>query len=111
MLKAIHAREDIVAAREKAVRVIDKLRGLRLTKAAELAEAGVEETLTYYGFPEEHWPESAPTILLERSSASSARSDVAPAWWARFLMVNLPSTRRGQVTAPSLAPRGRARDI
>ena len=30
MLKAIHASEDIVAAREKAVRVIDKLRGLRL---------------------------------------------------------------------------------
>ena len=36
MLKAIHASEDIVAAREKAVRVIEKLRGLRLTKAAEL---------------------------------------------------------------------------
>jgi transposase-like protein len=48
MLKAIHASEDIVAAREKAVRVIDKLRGLRLAKAAELAEAAVEETLTYY---------------------------------------------------------------
>ena len=44
-----------MAAREKAVRVIDKLRGLRLVKAAELAEAAVEETLTYYAFPEEHW--------------------------------------------------------
>ena len=54
MLKAIHASEDIVAAREKAVRVIDKLRALRLTKAAELAE-GAMETLTYYQFPEEHW--------------------------------------------------------
>jgi transposase-like protein len=32
MLKAIHASEDIVAAREKAIRVIEKLRGLRLTK-------------------------------------------------------------------------------
>ena len=51
MLKAIHASEDIVAAREKAVRVIEKLRGLRLTKAAELAEAAVEETLTYYALP------------------------------------------------------------
>ena len=30
MLKAIYASEDIVAAREKAVRVTDKLRGLRL---------------------------------------------------------------------------------
>lgn len=55
MLKAIHASEDIVAAREKAVRVIEKLRGLRLTNAAELAEAGVGETLTDYAFLEEHW--------------------------------------------------------
>ena len=31
MLKAIHAGEDIVAAREKVIRVIEKLRALRLT--------------------------------------------------------------------------------
>jgi transposase-like protein len=55
MLKAIHASEDIVAAREKAIRVIEKLRGLRLTRAAELVETAIEETLTYYAFPEEHW--------------------------------------------------------
>jgi transposase-like protein len=55
MLKAIHASEDIAAAREKAVRVIEKLRGLRLSRAAELVETAVEETLTYYAFPEEHW--------------------------------------------------------
>src|SRR5215468_7493632 len=55
MLKATHASEDIAAAREKAIRVIEKLRGLRLTRAAELVEAAVEETLTYYPFPEEHW--------------------------------------------------------
>jgi transposase-like protein len=46
MLKAIHASEDLVAAREKAIRVIEKLRGLRLTRAAELVEAAVEETLS-----------------------------------------------------------------
>jgi putative transposase len=39
MLKAIHAGEDIAAAREKAIRVIEKLRGLRLSRAAELVEA------------------------------------------------------------------------
>jgi hypothetical protein len=39
MLKAIHAGEDIAAAREKANRVIEKLRGLRLSRAAELVEA------------------------------------------------------------------------
>ena len=55
MLKAIHAGEDIVAAREKAVRVIEKLRGLRLSRAAELVEMAFQETLTYYAFPEEHW--------------------------------------------------------
>ena len=41
MLKAIHAGENIVSA----VRVIEKPRGLRLTRAAELVEAAVEETL------------------------------------------------------------------
>jgi hypothetical protein len=48
---AIHASEDLAAAREKAIRVIEKLRGLRLSRAAELVEAAVEETLTYYAFP------------------------------------------------------------
>jgi putative transposase len=66
MLKAIHASEDIVAAHEKAVRVIDKLRALRLTKAAELAEGAVEETLTYYQFPEEHWRRIRTNNPLER---------------------------------------------
>jgi putative transposase len=55
MLKAIHAGEDVAAARQKAVQVIEKLRGMRLAKAAELVEAGVEQTLAYYAFPEEHW--------------------------------------------------------
>jgi len=66
MLKAIHASEDIGAAREKAIRVIDKLHGLRLTKAAELAQAAVEETLTYYAFPEEHWRRIRTNNPLER---------------------------------------------
>src|SRR5262249_35743574 len=36
MLKAIHASEDLAAAREKANRVIEKLRGLRLSRAADV---------------------------------------------------------------------------
>jgi putative transposase len=60
MPKAIYASEDIVTAREKAVRVIEKLRASRLTRAAELAEAAVEETLTYYAFPEELWRRIVP---------------------------------------------------
>ena len=66
MLKAIHAGEDIVAAREKAIRVIEKLRALRLTRAAELVEAAVEETLAYYAFPEEHWRRIRTNNPLER---------------------------------------------
>src|SRR5689334_17251211 len=66
MLKAIHAGEDITAARQKAVQVIEKLRGLRLTKAAELVETAVEETLTYYAFPEEHWRRIRTNNPLER---------------------------------------------
>ena len=66
MLKAIHAGEDIAAAREKAIRVIEKLRGFRLARAAELVEAAVEETLSYYAFPEEHWRRIRTNNPLER---------------------------------------------
>src|SRR5262249_47960814 len=54
------------AAREKAIRVIEKLHGLRLARAAELVEAAVEETLAYYGFPEEHWRWVCTNNPLER---------------------------------------------
>jgi transposase-like protein len=66
MLKAIHASEHVAAVREKATRVIEKLRGMGLTKAAELADAGVEETLSYYAFPEEHWRRIRTSDPLER---------------------------------------------
>ena len=66
MVKAIHASEDIVAAREKAIRVIEKLRRLRLTRAAEFVETAIEETLTYYAFPEEHWHRIRTNNPLER---------------------------------------------
>ncbi len=66
MLKAIHAGEDIVAARQKAVQVIDKMRGLRLANAAELVATAVEETLAYYAFPEEHWRRIRTNNPLER---------------------------------------------
>jgi transposase-like protein len=66
MLKAIHAAEDVAAAREKARQVTAKLRDHRLTKAAELVESGIEETLAYYGFPEEHWRRIRTNNPLER---------------------------------------------
>ena len=51
MLKAIHAGEDLAAAREKANRVIEKLRGLRLSRAAELVEAAIEENTRLLRLP------------------------------------------------------------
>jgi transposase-like protein len=65
-LKAIHAGEDIAAARQKAVQVIEKLRGQRLTKTAEIVETAVDETLAYYTFPEEHWRRIRTNNPLER---------------------------------------------
>jgi transposase-like protein len=55
MLKAIHAQEDKTAAREKALAVVAKLREMKLGKAAGIVSEGVEETLSYYDFPREHW--------------------------------------------------------
>ena len=55
MLKAIHAQEDRAAARQKAAQVVEKLRELRLNQAAEMVASGIEETLSYYAFPSEHW--------------------------------------------------------
>jgi transposase-like protein len=55
MLKAIHAQEDTHAAGEKARQVVAKLREILLDKAAEIVENGIDETLSYYSFPPEHW--------------------------------------------------------
>lgn len=66
MLKAIHAQEDRAAAQAKAADVIAKLRALRLHKATELIEAHVEETLTYYSFPDQHWRRLRTNNPLER---------------------------------------------
>ena len=66
MLKAIHAAEDIDAAKAKAALVVDKLRSLRLGRAAELVHNTVGETLAYYAFPEEHWRRIRTNNPLER---------------------------------------------
>lgn len=47
MLKAIHAQEDATAAKEKARHVVEKLRAMKLAKAAEIVAAGVDDTLSY----------------------------------------------------------------
>jgi putative transposase len=66
MLKAIHAQEDHSAALAKARQVAEKLEGLRLGKAASLVREGIAETLTYMGFPREHWRSLKTNNMLER---------------------------------------------
>jgi putative transposase len=66
MLKAIHAQEDARAAKEKARQVVEKLREMRLAKAAEIVDNGIEETLSYYVTPSEHWRSLRTNNPLER---------------------------------------------
>ncbi|MEM0967683.1 MAG: IS256 family transposase [Verrucomicrobiota bacterium] len=55
MLKAIHASEDLEAARTKAADVALKLKSMKLSEAAKRVEEGIEETLCYMNYPREHW--------------------------------------------------------
>ena len=66
MLKAIHAQEDKEAAFQKAAAVVEKLRSMCLSKAAQKLESGIAETLTYMRFPMEHWTRIRTNNTLER---------------------------------------------
>ena len=66
MLKAIHAQEDRTAAEEKALRVGEKLREMKLREAAAMITDGVGETLCYMAFPREHWRSLRTNNPLER---------------------------------------------
>ena len=66
MLKAIHAQEDRQEALSKIKLVANKLRVMRLSKAAETVESGAHETLCYYHFPQEHWRRIRTNNPLER---------------------------------------------
>jgi len=66
MLKAIHACEDRQAAQDKAQAVIEKLTSMRLKEAATKVEEAIAETLTFYGFPPQHWRRIRTNNPLER---------------------------------------------
>ena len=66
MLKAIHAQEDRQAAEKKAADVVEKLRQMKLAKAAQIVEEGVGETLSYMAYPREHWTRIRTNNPLER---------------------------------------------
>jgi transposase-like protein len=66
MLKAIHAQEDRAEARAKARTVIKKLTQMKLKKASDLVKDGIDETLSYYSYPAEHWRHIKTNNPLER---------------------------------------------
>ena len=54
-LKAIFAQEDREACRRKAEEVAQFLRDNKMKSAATTLESGIQEALTYTGYPHEHW--------------------------------------------------------
>ncbi len=66
MLKAIHAQEDLEAAKRKSADVLGKLRTLKLESAEMLVAGYIEETLSYFTFPREHWKKIRTNNPLER---------------------------------------------
>ena len=66
MLKAIHSQENKKAARDKAQQVVKQLQEMKLGKAAQKVEDSIEETLTFMGFPSQHWTRIRTNNMLER---------------------------------------------
>ena len=66
MLKVIYAQESKKASREKAKAVVEGLRSMKLKETAKKIEDGIEETLTYCGFPSEHWTRSRTNNVIEK---------------------------------------------
>jgi len=66
MLKAIHAQEDREEALKKSRSVAKKLEKMKFKAAAKIIREGIEETLSYYSFPREHWRQIRTNNPLER---------------------------------------------
>lgn len=66
MLKAIHAQENRKAAESKAADVVSNLKSMKLRAAAELVEVGIQETLTFYAYPPQHWIKLKTNNPMER---------------------------------------------
>ena len=73
MLKAIHAQKSKKAARKKAKDVVERLRAMKLKKAAKKVEDGNEETLTYMDFPSQHCLKIRTNNVIERMNREIQR--------------------------------------
>ncbi len=101
MLKAIHARESLKAAQEKARTVVAELRSRRLTRAAELIEEHIDETLSFYAFPDSHWRKIRTNNPLERIMREIRRQTrVVGAFPDGQPCLNLAAARLRHIAAP-----------
>ena len=66
ILKAICAQESKRVSCEKEMAVVAELRAMKLKEAAKKVEDGIEEALTYYDFPSEHWTRIRTNNVIER---------------------------------------------
>ena len=66
MLKAIHGQEDREKALKKARSVAKKLEKMKFKGTAKIVRGGIEETLSWYSFPREHWRQIRTNNPLER---------------------------------------------
>ena len=64
--EAIHAQENREAAQSKAADVVTKLKAMKLKKVAELVEQSIDETLSFYAYPPQHWIKLKTNNPLER---------------------------------------------
>lgn len=76
MLKAIYAQESKKASRDKAKAVVAELRAMKLKEAAKKVEDGIEETLIYCDFPNEHWTRIRTNNVIERLNREIRRTRV-----------------------------------
>lgn len=61
-----YAQESRQAAARKAAEVVAALKAQKLCKAAELVESHIEETFSFYAFPDQHWIKLKTNNPLER---------------------------------------------
>lgn len=66
MLKAIHTQESKKVSRENAKAVVAELRVMKMPETAKKVDAGIEEILTYFDFPTEHWIKLRTNNAIER---------------------------------------------
>ena len=124
MLKAIHAQECPSAARNKSQAIYQKLKDMKLMKAAECLERGIDETLVYMNFPVEHWTRIRTNNPLERIMREIRRRTrvvgcfpdgesalmlaagrvrhIAGTYWSQKRYLNMEYLRKHELT-PSLA--------